>query len=216
MLKDSAPIAVLTHGPARASLERGMAALDDRLPVLVVEEDAAWMQEAAANPDPAEVGLTSRHLSHVIYTSGSTGAPKGAMNSHRGICNRLLWMQSAYALSSADRVLQKTPVTFDVSVWEFFWPLTAGACLVMARPGGHRDPAYLVREIIQQGITTLHFVPSLLPALFDEPGFGAAHPCGASSAAAKPCRGICRSASSAGCRMPNYTTSTDPPKPPSM
>ncbi len=76
MLKDSAPIVVLTHGAARAALEEGMAALDDRLPVLVEEEDAALMQEAAANPDPAEVGLTSRHLSHVIYTSGSTGQPR--------------------------------------------------------------------------------------------------------------------------------------------
>ncbi|TNF78466.1 AMP-binding protein, partial [Pseudomonas sp. ICMP22404] len=83
-------------------------------------------------------------------------------NEHGAVVNRLLWMQDAYTLSAADAVLQKTPFSFDVSVWEFFWPLFTGARLVMARPGGHRDPAYL-REVIQtQGITTLHFVPSML------------------------------------------------------
>ncbi len=167
MLKDSAPIAVLTHGAARASLERGMAALDDRPPVLVVEEDAAWMQEDAANPDLAEVGLTSRHLSHVIYTSGSTGQPKGAMNEHRGLVNRLAWGQRAYGLTPDDRVLQKTPFSFDVSAWEFFWPLLSGARLVMARPGGHRNPAYLCDVIRSEGVTTLHFVPSMMRAFLE-------------------------------------------------
>ncbi len=81
------------------------------------------------------------HLAYVIYTSGSTGRPKGAVNTHRGIVNRLLWMQEALHLAAADRVLQKTPFSFDVSVWEFFWPLMTGARLVIARPGGHRDPA---------------------------------------------------------------------------
>jgi len=81
------------------------------------------------------------------------------MNTHRGLSNRLHWMQQAYQLTSADRVLQKTPFSFDVSVWEFFWPLLNGACLVMARPGGHQDCAYLVKLIVQQQITTLHFVP---------------------------------------------------------
>jgi non-ribosomal peptide synthetase component F len=76
----------------------------------------------------------------VIYTSGSTGKPKGAMNTHRGICNRLLWMQDEYQLSGGDRVLQKTPFSFDVSVWEFFWTLMSGATLVVARPDGHKDP----------------------------------------------------------------------------
>ncbi|NER62243.1 AMP-binding protein, partial [Pseudomonas sp. MAFF212428] len=99
---------------------------------------------------------------YVIYTSGSTGQPKGVMNEHAGVVNRLLWMQEAYQLDAADTVLQKTPFSFDVSVWEFFWPLQTGARLVMARPGGHKDPAYL-REVIQaERITTLHFVPSML------------------------------------------------------
>ncbi len=99
--------------------------------------------EAALHPDAFDVSPDG--LAYVIYTSGSTGQPKGAMNTHRAIVNRLLWMQAAYGLTPADRVLQKTPFSFDVSVWEFFWPLLTGACLVVARPGGHREPAYLVR-----------------------------------------------------------------------
>jgi len=110
------------------------------------------------------------NLAYVIYTSGSTGAPKGTMNTHRGIVNRLLWMQEQYRLAADDRVLQKTPYTFDVSVWELFWPLLAGGRLVMARPGGHRDSAYLLRTIAEQGITTLHFVPSMLRAFLDDVG----------------------------------------------
>jgi acyl-coenzyme A synthetase/AMP-(fatty) acid ligase len=106
----------------------------------------------------------------MIYTSGSTGKPKGAMNTHEGICNRLLWMQDAYQLTPADCVLQKTPFSFDVSVWEFFWPLMAGARLVVARPGGHQDSAYLVRLIAEQRITTIHFVPSMLQIFLEEPG----------------------------------------------
>ncbi|MES1241756.1 MAG: amino acid adenylation domain-containing protein [Acidobacteriota bacterium] len=105
-----------------------------------------------------------------IYTSGTTGRPKGAVNSHRAIRNRLLWMQEAYGLTPDDRVLQKTPFSFDVSVWEFFWPLITGARLVVAVPGGHQDPAYLVQAIREEGITTLHFVPSMLRVFLDAPG----------------------------------------------
>jgi amino acid adenylation domain-containing protein len=101
---------------------------------------------------------------YMIYTSGSTGRPKGVMNIHRGLSNRLHWMQQAYQLTPADRVLQKTPFSFDVSAWEFFWPLLTGACLVVARPGGHWDPAYLVSLMAEEQITTLHFVPSMLQA----------------------------------------------------
>src|SRR2546425_2470588 len=92
------------------------------------------------------------------------------MNTHRGICNRLLWMQDTYRLTQADRVLQKTPYSFDVSVWEFFWPLLVGAQLVVAQPGGQRDAAYLLRLIQEQQITTLHFVPSMLSVFVEEPG----------------------------------------------
>ena len=111
-----------------------------------------------------------KNLAYVIYTSGSTGNPKGVPNVHEGIVNRLLWMQNAYGLTSADRVLQKTPYSFDVSVWEFFWPLMTGACLVVAQPGGHKDPDYLVGLITKEMITTLHFVPSMLRIFVEAEG----------------------------------------------
>src|SRR5262245_2896653 len=97
------------------------------------------------------------------------------MNLHQGICNRLLWMQDAYRLTQADRVLQKTPLSFDVSVWEFFWPLLVGARLIMARPGGHQDSAYLVKLIAERQITTLHFVPSMLEVFLAEQGLETCH-----------------------------------------
>jgi len=96
----------------------------------------------------------------LLYTSGSTGRPKGVINTHLGLVNRLCWMQDAYPLAAADRVLQKTPLSFDVSAWELFWPLITGASLVLAKPAGHKDSAYLVELIQQQHITTLHFVCS--------------------------------------------------------
>ncbi|MEU3626069.1 non-ribosomal peptide synthetase [Amycolatopsis coloradensis] len=105
---------------------------------------------------------------YVIYTSGSTGRPKGVVVPHEGIVNRLLWMQGEYGLTAEDRVLQKTPSSFDVSVWEFFWPLITGATLVVAEPDGHRDPRYLQALIRGQGITTLHFVPSMLETFLAE------------------------------------------------
>ncbi|MCP4654143.1 MAG: amino acid adenylation domain-containing protein, partial [bacterium] len=110
---------------------------------------------------------------YVIFTSGSTGQPKGCTNSHRAIVNRLLWMQETYQLGPEDRVLQKTPFSFDVSVWEFFWPLMTGACLVLARPGGHRDPVYLHRVVRERRITTVHFVPSMLRSFLESPGLDA-------------------------------------------
>jgi amino acid adenylation domain-containing protein len=126
----------------------------------------------AERGDAPAVAVMPEGLAYVIHTSGSTGRPKGAMLAHHGICNRLLWMQEAYGLGPHDRVLQKTPFSFDVSVWEFFWPLMSGARLVMAEPGGHRDPAYLGDVIDREGITTLHFVPSMLQPFVDglEPG----------------------------------------------
>ncbi|WP_455926528.1 AMP-binding protein, partial [Pseudomonas putida] len=101
---------------------------------------------------------------YLIYTSGSTGKPKGAGNSHAALINRLHWMQKAYQLTPADRILQKTPFSFDVSVWEFFWPLLTGAALVVAEPGAHRDPQALRRVINQGQVSVLHFVPSMLQA----------------------------------------------------
>ncbi|MFB7914714.1 amino acid adenylation domain-containing protein [Streptomyces sp. NPDC056061] len=106
--------------------------------------------------------LESSSPVYMIYTSGSTGRPKGVVNRHDALFNRLYWMQSAFGLTADDRVLQKTPFSFDVSVWEFFWPLMTGARIVVARPGGHRDPDYLTEVIAGRGVTTLHFVPSML------------------------------------------------------
>ncbi|HMI88045.1 MAG TPA: amino acid adenylation domain-containing protein, partial [Polyangiaceae bacterium] len=109
-----------------------------------------------------EVRVGETDPAYIIFTSGSTGQPKGVIVSHRAIRNRLLWMQEALGIDASDAVLQKTPIGFDVSVWELFWPLMTGARLVMARPDGHKDTTYLARVIREQRITTVHFVPSML------------------------------------------------------
>ena len=132
--------------------------------------DSEWERIDEESTENPRGGATLKNLAYVIYTSGSTGKPKGVMNEHRGIVNRLLWMQNEYSLTHADHVLQKTPFSFDVSVWEFFWPLQVGACLVVAAPEGHRDSAYLVKLIIDRRITTLHFVPSMLSIFLQEQG----------------------------------------------
>nr|AWI62626.1 nonribosomal peptide synthetase [Cystobacter sp.] len=136
----------------------------------VVTVDVGWEGLDSRSAEPLGLELDEDALAYVIFTSGSTGEPKGVMNSHRGVCNRLRWGQDAIPLDDGERVLQKTPFTFDVSVWEFFWPLIRGACLVMARPGGHRDSAWLVRFMSEARITTAHFVPSMLRAFLEEPG----------------------------------------------
>ncbi|MGY2403239.1 amino acid adenylation domain-containing protein [Pseudomonas sp. SDO5271_S396] len=128
--------------------------------------DSAFEDYSDANPG---IELDGENLAYVIYTSGSTGQPKGAGNRHSALLNRLQWMQEAYELDISDSVLQKTPFSFDVSVWEFFWPLMTGSRLVVAAPGDHRDPAKLVALINQEQITTLHFVPSMLQAFLQDP-----------------------------------------------
>ena len=130
------------------------------------QDSNLFLTQSTANPISQ---VTSHNLAYVIYTSGSTGQPKGAMNTHKGLCNRLLWMQDTYHLIPSDKVLQKTPFSFDVSVWELFWPLLTGASLVVAKPGGHQDGRYLVQLIFQEQITTLHFVPSMLQVFIEEP-----------------------------------------------
>ncbi len=162
VLQDASPRVVLTQ-PHLAHLLP-----EESREVLVLTEDLNNLaSESTARP--ARAGVSLSNLAYVIYTSGSTGAPKGAMNEHRGIRNRLLWMQRRFALDASDRVLQKTPFSFDVSVWEFFWPLMFGARLVVAKPEGHRDPAYLAHTAKREGVTTLHFVPSMLRAFVEEP-----------------------------------------------
>jgi amino acid adenylation domain-containing protein len=133
--------------------------------VYLDQDENLFLSHSIAN---ISSNATSENLAYVIYTSGSTGKPKGVMNIHKGLCNRLLWMQDTYQLTSTDKVLQKTPFSFDVSVWEFFWPLLTGANLVIAKPGGHQDSRYLVKLIAQEKITTLHFVPSMLQVFLEE------------------------------------------------
>ncbi|MBD8455217.1 non-ribosomal peptide synthetase, partial [Serratia rubidaea] len=155
LLSDSEPLCILTD----AAGERALAGVSGGPPRIRLDCDDAWRQAPASAP---QTMTQPQHLAYVIYTSGTTGTPKGVMNEHRGIVNRLRWMQAEYGLTAQDVVLQKTPYSFDVSVWEFFWPLISGAKLVMARPEGHKDPAYLRELIVSAGITTLHFVPSML------------------------------------------------------
>ncbi|CAH2791700.1 MAG: Polyketide synthase modules and related proteins, partial [Candidatus Burkholderia crenata] len=169
MLTDARPRALLTNGSM-------VEALSPAAGTQVLLLDAPEWTAARNHLDDRDMVLTERKqplrpldAAYVIYTSGSTGLPKGVVNTHHGIVNRLTWMQSAYRLDASDVVLQKTPFSFDVSVWEFFWPLLNGARLVMAVPDGHRDPAYLAELIQRQGVTTLHFVPSMLDAFLNEP-----------------------------------------------
>ncbi|GLZ41926.1 amino acid adenylation domain-containing protein [Actinokineospora sp. NBRC 105648] len=127
---------------------------------------------AARVPLSAPVPTPPEALAYVIHTSGSTGRPKGVGVSHGAIANRISWMQRHFPLDGDDRVLQKTPASFDVSVWEFFWPFTVGAALVVAVPDGHRDSRYLASVIDREWITTVHFVPSMLDAFLEEPDLG--------------------------------------------
>ncbi len=120
--------------------------------------------------DNAIATVQATNLAYVIYTSGSTGQPKGVMLSHRSLCNHMFWMQATFPLTEKDKVLQKTPFSFDASVWEFYAPLLVGGQLVLAQPGGHADPAYLLKVIAQQQVTTVQFVPSLLQILVEQRG----------------------------------------------
>ncbi|WP_116248104.1 non-ribosomal peptide synthetase [Nocardiopsis sp. FIRDI 009] len=124
---------------------------------------------AAQSAEPLDVRVDDRSLAYVIHTSGSTGRPKGAMNEHRAVVNRLLWMQRRYGLEPGEGVLQKTPIGFDVSVWELFWPLITGARCVLARPGEHADPVRLAALVETADVTTIHFVPSMLAAFLTAP-----------------------------------------------
>ncbi|WP_454907644.1 amino acid adenylation domain-containing protein [Variovorax gossypii] len=162
MLADAQPVCLVTT----TSLTE---ALPDHASVLLLDAPQTIADlENCADTAPG-VAIDPSHPAYVIYTSGSTGTPKGAVVSHRAIVNRLRWMQHRYGLQADDRVLQKTPSSFDVSVWEFFWPLIDGATLVLAKPGGHKDAAYLAGLIAREGITTAHFVPSMLEVFLLEP-----------------------------------------------
>ena len=122
---------------------------------------------AAEELPGAKTGLDED--AYVLFTSGSTGRPKGVAISHRAIDNRLRWQQHQIPVGEGDRVLHKTPISFDVHVWELYWPLAEGAAVVIAAPDGHRDPAYLARVIAEQSVTAVHFVPTMLSALTSSP-----------------------------------------------
>ncbi|MEU8365333.1 amino acid adenylation domain-containing protein, partial [Nonomuraea sp. NPDC048882] len=147
----------------------------------VVLDDPAVRAELAAQPGQALTAVerggvpTGANAAYVMFTSGSTGRPKGVVVPHAGVVNRLAWMQERLRLPQGTRVLQKTSFGFDVSVWEFFWPLLWGGVLVLARPGGHRDAAYLAELIRRERVDVAHFVPSMLEAFLAEP---AAAQCG--------------------------------------
>ncbi|MGW4209321.1 amino acid adenylation domain-containing protein [Lentzea sp. NPDC004789] len=140
--------------------------LADRLPVgtgvatLCLDREGQWPDGGPV--PPGGPGAGPDNVAYVIYTSGSTGRPKGVVITHGGLLNRIRWAQSEYGLDASDVVLQKTPYSFDVSVWEFFWPLAVGARLAMMAPGEHRDPERVAAAIDRFGVTTAHFVPSML------------------------------------------------------
>ncbi|MFD0889244.1 amino acid adenylation domain-containing protein, partial [Streptosporangium algeriense] len=188
----AALLAVLKTGAAYVPLDtdhprdRLRAVLDDTGPVCVLADDT-WTHETACpvlRIDRPGAGETPRRqggghhrdrTAYVLHTSGSTGRPKGVAVTHRALANRLRWTQHQYPLGEDDRVLQKTPVSFDVSGWELFWPLIRGAELVMARPGGHRDPAYLASVIAARRVTVAHFVPAMLREFVEDPAVPAVH-----------------------------------------
>ncbi|MFB7874635.1 amino acid adenylation domain-containing protein [Nocardia sp. NPDC056064] len=163
VLTQARPVFVLTAARDGVSLPTGTVRLDlDTL-------DVTGHSIAPITDADRRAPLRADQLAYVIFTSGSTGRPKGVGITHAAIVNRLRWMQAEYTLDHTDAVLQKTPATFDVSVWEFFWPLQVGARLVVAAPDGHRDPAYLARIITEKSVTTAHFVPSMLSLFVTDP-----------------------------------------------
>jgi amino acid adenylation domain-containing protein/non-ribosomal peptide synthase protein (TIGR01720 family) len=150
--------------------QEGLAGVLPPTPARAIYLDTAWRQIAKASTENPAGVVTADNLAYIIYTSGSTGRPKGVMVPHRALGNHMAWMAGRFPLGAADRVLQKTPFSFDASVWEFYAPLLAGAQLVLAEPGGHADPAYLVKLIAEQEVTTLQLVPTLLERLLEEAG----------------------------------------------
>ncbi|SEG59296.1 non-ribosomal peptide synthetase [Paenibacillus sp. UNC499MF] len=159
---------MLDNSGARLLLTKGKTpeGLETFLPIMDVHEALAQERDDS----PVEKRHDSRSLAYVLYTSGSTGQPKGVMIEHHSVVNRIGWMQKQYGLDASGVILQKTPITFDVSVWELFWWSFAGARLVLLPPGGEMDPALMMDTIAQHGVTTMHFVPSMLHLFLENPG----------------------------------------------
>lgn len=175
VMMEDAECSLLLHGPGLQPLsaeelnpqepQRHANLPQHTLPQLTIEE--AVQAPAAEELPGAKTGLDED--AYVLFTSGSTGRPKGVAISHRAIDNRLRWQQHQIPVGEGDRVLHKTPISFDVHVWELYWPLADGAAVVIAAPEGHRDPAYLARVIAEQSVTAVHFVPTMLSALTSSP-----------------------------------------------
>jgi amino acid adenylation domain-containing protein len=165
-LADAGACALLCDG-AGARATHGV-----RLPVFELRREQAW--SVPAETFAPRVPVRGAGLAYVICTSGSTGRPKAVMNSHEGLTNRLRWQHQRFPIGPGDRVLHKTPSTFDVSVWELLWPLMYGATMVIARPGGHREPDYLLDLMRREAVTLVHFVPSMLDAFLATPAPGGA------------------------------------------
>ncbi|MEI5102639.1 amino acid adenylation domain-containing protein [Streptomyces sp. PmtG] len=166
-VRDSGACLVLDGPGASAPTE------DHGVPHLDIGLTGLSVPTGAADPAPLPALPHPDNPAYVMYTSGSTGAPKGVVVPHRGVVNRVLWGQETDPLGADDRVLQKTPFGFDVSVPEFFWPLVAGATVVLAAPGGHRDPFHIADEIERHAVTAVHFVPSMLREFLAAAGPGA-------------------------------------------
>ncbi|MGH7639527.1 MAG: non-ribosomal peptide synthetase [Candidatus Dormibacteria bacterium] len=164
MVEDSRPLVVVSE----SNFENLVSAAGAKV-VLMDDERAAW---SAGDPERHLGGATPADLAYVLYTSGSTGRPKGVMIEHHSIVNQLVWRVREFGLGPGDRVLQKTPIGFDVSLWELFCPLICGATVVMLDPGAHRDPRRIAATVRREGVTALHFVPSMLSAFHQEQGMG--------------------------------------------
>jgi amino acid adenylation domain-containing protein len=154
MLEDCRPLCAITQRKFTGGLS------DYAGRTLVLDSHCEGLDDQPVSNPGIPVGPSD--AMYAIYSSGSTGVPKAAINTHEAVANRILWMQDRYPLEAGDRVLQKTPHSFGASVWEFFWPITCGATLVIAEPGRHRDAAYLAKLIDAERITAIHFVPSML------------------------------------------------------
>ena len=161
MLEDSAPVALLTQ----AHLAELFSETTGILPVVDLNAPTLWGRQPETNPDPAAIGLTAHHLAYVIYTSGSTGTPKGVMVQHGGVVNHIEWQCKTFRFSFNDSILQRTPISFDASVWEVWTPLAIGARLFFLSVDAGRDPDVIVQFIKYNKITIVQFIPSLLQAV---------------------------------------------------
>ena len=159
IIQDTKSRVVLTNEIHKSKLE---SILDNKIDILCIDEMSTRDSLSSQSSSNPKHNITSKNLAYVIYTSGTTGRPKGVMLNHEGIINRIVWMNTEYPLKESDCILQKTPYVFDVSVWELFWASWYGACIVFAKPEGHKDPSYLINTIDKYNISIVHFVPSML------------------------------------------------------